>query len=443
MKYLVYGLGKSGIESANLLRRQGEEFILFDENESFDIEGFKRKNPEFKDTYIITGNLNKETIDSLDTVVISPGVPLDHDNVVRIQSRNVKIIGEIELGYSYEKGRMVAITGTNGKTTTTSLVGHIFATAGYKTFVAGNIGDPYTAVCDKTTSDSVTVLEVSSFQLETVREFAPSACAVLNITPDHLDRHKTFHNYAEIKKSVADNLKDGGRVVLNIDDPILKEFGESTKHKVSFFSSKEELFDGYYYSEGYLYKGQVPFFDVKDLNILGVHNYENVLAAVALADSLGCDYEAIVKALKTFKAVEHRIEFVTEKNGVRYYNDSKGTNTDASIKAVLAMERPIVLIAGGYDKKADYTDFIKTFKGRVRHMVLLGQTARDIANCAEKNGFSDYSFYDTFDSAVKACMDIARPGECVLLSPACASWGMFKNYEERGKLFKEIVLQGV
>lgn len=444
MKYLIYGLGKSGISAANLLLRQNEEIVLFDENTNFDIEGFKRKNPEFMDAFFIIGNINKDTIASIDVAVISPGVPLEHENVIRLKDNGVKIIGELELGYTYEKGKVIAITGTNGKTTTTSLVGHILKTAGYKTFVAGNIGDPYTDICDSTSKDSVTVLEVSSFQLETVDKFTPEEAAVLNITPDHLDRHKTFENYANIKLKIGENLNEKGAFVLNYDDSILNEYSKDSKKKCVMFSSKEELEYGYYYKNGFLYApGHIPFFPVGNLNILGVHNYENALAAVALCRSFGVKEDKIIEALESFVAVEHRIEFVAEKNGVRYYNDSKGTNTDASIKAVLAMDRPIILIAGGYDKKADYTDFIKSFKGKVRHMTLIGKTARDIALCADKNGFTDYSYYDTFDSCIKACMDIARPGECVLLSPACASWDMFKNYEERGRIFKEIVLKSL
>lgn len=442
-KYLVYGTGKSGISAGELLLRHSESIAFFDENEYLDVRKFYENNPKLQDVPVMLGNVDLNALRDYDNVIVSPGVPLDHDNIIELYNKRKKIIGELELGFFYEKGDIIAITGTNGKTTTTSLVYHIIHNSGKKSFVAGNIGNPYTSVCDQTQKDSVCVLEVSSFQLETVHSFAPKIAAILNITPDHLDRHKTFENYSAVKKSIIKNLDKDGVCVLNYDDIALREFGNSISNKVIFFSSLEKLDNGLYLDgediimslDGKITK----VIGIKEVNILGTHNYENIMAAVAICYSYGIKTEDIVRALKTFEAVEHRIEFVCERAGVRYYNDSKSTNTDAAIKAVYAMDWPIVLIGGGYDKGADYTDWVKTFKDRVKHIVLVGESAKDIARCADANGFKDYSFEDTFEGAVIYAMNRADKGDCVLLSPACASWGMFKNYEERGKLFKDIV----
>lgn len=441
--YLVYGTGKSGVCAAELLKRQKEKFIFFDENEFFDDRKFREDNPELSEASVVLKNVSLELIEETDKVIISPGVPLEHINVQAFKNAKKEIIGELELGFTYEKGSVIGITGTNGKTTTTALVGHIIESAGYKTYVAGNIGIPYTGVCDSTTTDSVTVLEVSSFQLETVKNFKPDVCAILNITPDHLDRHKTFENYCKIKKSIAYDLKEDGVCVLNYEDEVLREFGREVDRPVVFFSSKSRLDNGLYYDEGsiYLAAGNTheKIIDVSELNILGEHNYENAMAAMAICLAIGVKMDAIKSAVKTFKAVAHRIEFVCEKNGVTYYNDSKGTNTDAAIKAINAMDRPIVLIGGGYDKKSDYSEWVQSFKDKVKHVVLIGESARDIAKTCEKYGFVNYSFEQTFEDAINYAINRAESGDCVLLSPACASWGMFKNYEERGERFKELV----
>lgn len=439
-KYLVYGTGKSGICAGELLLRKGQDFIFFDENKDFDVVGFRDKNPKLSNVEIVLGTIDEEVCKDIDTVVISPGVPLTNSEVVKLQNHGIRIIGELALGYEFESGKVIAITGTNGKTTTTSLVGHILKSAGIDTFVAGNIGDPYTAVCDSTSVNTVSVLEVSSFQLETAGDFTPDFAAILNITPDHLDRHKTFDAYAKIKCSIGDRVK--GNLILNKEDDWLFAFGEKREDTV-FFSSKEELLEGYYYRDGSIFYcdngNHKEIINVKELKIPGIHNYENAMAAVALTRCFGLSFSEIIPALRTFKAVEHRIEFVCEKNGIAYYNDSKGTNTDAGIKAVMAMDRPIVLIGGGYDKKADYSSWVDTFPGRVKHLVLIGESAKDIAKCADSKGFLDYSFADSFKEAVVLAKTVAEAGDVVLLSPACASWDMFKNFEERGRIFKELV----
>ena len=309
--------------------------------------------------------------------------------------------------------------------------------------VVGNIGIPYTGVLSDMTDDTVTVAEISSFQLETIDSFRPGVSAVLNITPDHLNRHHTMDNYIAAKMSIAKNQTAEDVCVLNYEDEILREQASQVKAKIIWFSSLHTLKEGAYldgdqilYSDG---EQVTEVIRTDELNILGRHNYENVMAASAMAISYGVPLEKLREALRTFQAVEHRIEYVTEKRGVRFYNDSKGTNPDAAIKAIQAMERPTCLIGGGYDKDSSYREWIESFDGKVKLLVLIGQTREKIAKEAEDCGFTDYVYADSLQEAVDLCYEKAENGDAVLLSPACASWGMFPNYEVRGKMFKEMV----
>lgn len=309
-------------------------------------------------------------------------------------------------------------------------------------FVVGNIGIPYTNVVDETRDDSVIVAEMSSFQLESIVDFRPRVSAILNITPDHLNRHHTMEAYIQAKKNVAINQTAEDTCVLNYEDEVLREFGETLQTKVLYFSSKRKLDKGIYLDDGniiYRNPDECLVCNVKELKLLGVHNYENVMAAVAMAAAYGVPMDSIRKTIKEFAGVEHRIEFVAEKNGVAYYNDSKGTNPDAAIRGIQAMNRPTYLIGGGYDKQSEYKEWIESFDGKVKKLLLIGQTREKIAKEAEECGFTDIMLLDTFEDAVLTAAKLAEPGEAVLLSPACASWGMFKNYEERGDKFKEIV----
>lgn len=309
--------------------------------------------------------------------------------------------------------------------------------------MVGNIGNPYTEAALKTTEDSYTVAEISSFQLESIEEFSPDVSAILNITPDHLNRHKTMENYINIKEKITENQKEGDICVLNYEDEELRKFGEGLSISVLFFSSKRRLEEGVFLDgEEIVYQtkeGRKKVCEVSQLHLVGIHNVENVMAAVAITFSLGVPMERIQKTVKDFKAVEHRIEFVREKDQVVYYNDSKGTNPDASIQAIKAMSRPTILIAGGYDKNSEYEEYIKAFDGKVRLMVGIGETKEKIAQKARQMGFSDIIFADTLKEAVEICAKQACPGDAILLSPACASWDMFQSYEERGCLFKEYV----
>ena len=442
-KVLVFGAGISGIGAAGLLEANGADVILYDGNEKLDPASLKEQLGEKSGAAVLTGKLPQETITSLDMAVLSPGVPTDLPVVLAMKEAGVQVIGEIELAYQFGKGDVLAITGTNGKTTTTSLLGQIMKQARKEVYVVGNIGNPYTAVAGQMTEQAVTVAEISSFQLETIREFCPKVSAILNITPDHLNRHHTMEAYIEAKENIAVNQTEDDFCILNYEDRLLREFGENLRAKVLYFSSQRKLEEGIFLEDGGIVlclNGQKETIcHVDELQILGTHNHENVMAAAAMAYVYGVPSQTIRKSVLGFGGVEHRIEYVAEKNGVAYYNDSKGTNPDAAIKGIRAMKRPTVLIGGGYDKDSEYTEWIESFDGKVKKLILLGQTREKIARDAKKCGFTDYVFADSFEEAVHMAVKEAVSGDAVLLSPACASWDMFPSYEVRGDKFKEIV----
>lgn len=444
-KVVVVGTGVSGMGAVKLLSETSADITLYDGNDKADRDEILKKIPDDCDLRLIIGEMPDEVVKETDLLVISPGVPIDSDIVKLFEKENVPVWGEIELAYNFEKGTVFAITGTNGKTTTTTLVGEIMKKYNNQTFVVGNIGNSYTSEVLKTTKDSYTVAEISSFQLETIREFAPKGSAILNITPDHLNRHYTMENYVAVKESITKNqwkVREDDYCVLNYDDKVLREFGKTIKNPV-YFSRKEKPSKGAYldgriirYFDG---KDDYEVMSVDDMHLFGNHNYENVMAAIAMTIEAGVPLNIIINVIKDFMGVEHRIEYVRDKNGVTYYNDSKGTNPDSSIKALEAMSRPTILIAGGYDKHSEFDEFIEAFDNKVKLMVLLGQTADKIEETAVRHGFTNIIKTDSLEKAVKICAENAVSGDVVLLSPACASWGMFKNYEERGKLFKEYV----
>lgn len=442
-KILVAGAGVSGIGAAKLLLALGAQVILYDSNEKLDEKAVRSKFASEDTIEIWKGELTKDMVSQTELCVISPGIPLEVPFVEVLKAAGVPLWSEIELAFRAGKGKLAAITGTNGKTTTTALVGEIFSNAVESAFTVGNIGIPYTQEALNMRDDSLTVVECSSFQLETIIDFKPDVSAILNITEDHLNRHKTMDNYARIKENIAMNQDQNGTCVLNYEDERLREFGSQLKIPVIFFSSVRKLDQGIYLDDDMivLKRGDqvIDFVRTTEMNIIGQHNYENAMAAAAIAWAMGIDVEIIRKTLREFKAVEHRIEYVAEKQGVVYYNDSKGTNPDAAIKAVQAMNRPTILIAGGYDKQSEYDEWIGTFGSTIKHMILMGVTAPKIADCARKHGFTDYEFVDSMEAAVKAAAQKAQPGYAVLLSPACASWDMFPNYEVRGRVFKDCV----
>lgn len=442
-KYLIVGAGRSGIAAAKMLTELKKDFVIFDGNESLNKTETKSKIGTDKDIDFILGEISDNELSTIDICVVSPGVPLDNPAMVKVKENNIPIYSEIELAYLYDKGEIIAITGTNGKTTTTSLVHEIVSANNPNTLLVGNIEIPYTGLALTSKQGGATVAEISSFQLETMITFKPKVSAILNITPDHLDRHKTMENYIKIKESIAKNQDKNDFCVLNYEDDVLRDFGKTLKCNCIYFSSKTVLSDGWFYREGTIYhstNGEAKaFMDVSETNLVGIHNYENIMAAAAMTTAFGVPEEKIKDTIRHFKAVEHRIEYVTTKKGVKYYNDSKGTNTDAAIKAIDAMPTTTVLIGGGYDKNADFSEWVSHFPGKVRRLVLIGQTREKIAKCCDDIGFKNYTFADSLEEAVKICADSAKEGDCCLLSPACASWGMFKCYQQRGDMFKELV----
>ena len=440
---LVVGTGISGIAATELLQKKNTSVTLFDANENLDTAALYEKSPALKDVPLILGELSEEQMDGFTVAVLSPGVPTDLPMVNRMRENGIAIWGEIELAYYFGKGSVLAITGTNGKTTTTALTGEIMKNYFSDVQVVGNIGIPYTSVAADTTDDTVTVAEISSFQLETIHEFKPRVSAILNITPDHLNRHHTMECYIRMKEDITKNQTKEDTCVLNYEDEVLRNFAEECPARVVFFSSKTKLSEGFYLDGEEIYYAHDNenelVIRVDELNLLGMHNYENVMAACAIAVSFGVPMDKIREVLRRFTAVEHRIEYVTEKRGIRFYNDSKGTNPDAAIQGIRAMNRPTFLIGGGYDKQSEYDEWIENFGGKVKALVLIGQTADKIEACAHAHGFMDTVKCNSLEEAITYCYEHAESGDAVLLSPACASWGMFRNYEERGRIFKEFV----
>lgn len=444
-KVLVIGTGISGIGAVKLLQKAGANPVLFDQNEKLTKEEVQKKLPDGIEAEIIIGSLSEETEQEIAVVVPSPGVPVDTEFVESFRKRGIPIWGEIELGYLFAKGKLIGITGTNGKTTTTSLVGQIMEEYYGDVFVVGNIGNPYTEEALNTTEQSVTVAEISSFQLETTQEFKPQVSAILNLTPDHLNRHHTMENYVAAKERIAAKQTEQEVCVLNYEDDYTRAFAQRCPARVVFFSSKRKLEQGLYLDGEDIYmadeSGSKRLMNIHEMNLVGMCNVENVMAAIAMAVNMQVPMDRIIDTVKRFKAVEHRIEYVATKNGVDYYNDSKGTNPDAAIQGIRAMSKPTVLIGGGYDKGSTYDEWIEAFDGKVKCFVLIGQTADLIEECAKKHGMEAEKIVraDSFDEALKICTQKAVEGDAVLLSPACASWGMFPNYEVRGKMFKEYV----
>ncbi|MGJ7043889.1 UDP-N-acetylmuramoyl-L-alanine--D-glutamate ligase [Thermoanaerobacterium thermosulfurigenes] len=443
-KVVVAGFGLSGKALCKVLLMLNAKIFVFDsENEDKfgdDLKEFKEKGVTF-----CFKKVTDELLNGTEMVVVSPGISMDSDIVVLSKSKGIDVIGEVEFAYRLSKAPIYAITGTNGKTTTTSLLGEIFKASGVKTYVAGNIGYPLVEAAINANAEDVIVAEISSFQLETIKEFKPVISAIINITPDHLNRHKTLENYIEIKGRIFENQTADQFTVLNYDDKNISSLFKKAKCNVFPFSRNRALEYGTYLENGKIIISangeKSTIIDIEDIYIPGNHNVENAMVASTMAYLAGIDIKVISETLRTFKGVEHRIEFVRNVNGVKYYNDSKGTNPDAAIKAIEAMKGPIILIAGGYDKGVSFDEFTASFKGRVKKLILLGETKDLIYKSAIKEGYSedDVIFVESIDDAVYAAYNAAKPGDNVLLSPACASWDMFRNYEERGRLFKDAV----
>ncbi|SHJ14117.1 UDP-N-acetylmuramoylalanine--D-glutamate ligase [Geosporobacter subterraneus DSM 17957] len=440
-KVLVVGLATSGIPTVNTLLSLGAEITINDIKQEDALKEVLEQ-IQTDQIHMILGS-HPEKVSQYDFIVLSPGVPTDLPFLTEARGQEVPVIGELELAYQLCAADFVAITGTNGKTTTTALTGEIFQNAKKETYVVGNIGVAAVSKSLEASSDAVMVTEVSSFQLESIIEFKPYIAAILNITPDHLNRHKTMKNYIDAKANIFINQTANDILVLNRDDEETCKLKVRAKSQVIFFSRKEVLEEGAFVEEGKIVvrKNGVKeeICHVEELKIPGAHNLENALAATAIAYWAGIDGKVIAKTLNTFMGVEHRIEFVDEISGIRFINDSKGTNPDASIKAVEAVKEPIILIAGGMDKGNSFETFIEAFQGKVKYMVLIGETANKIKETALQMGFDHCQIVKDMEDAVVTAYKVAQAGDTILLSPACASWDMYQSYEHRGNHFKECI----
>jgi UDP-N-acetylmuramoylalanine--D-glutamate ligase len=443
-KVLVVGLGKSGLAAALFLRRRGAHVTVSDVRSA---EALAKDIPALLDEGIMveTGGHGLLTFRRQDLIVVSPGVPLNTPELAQVKSFGLPVIGELELAARFLKGSTLAITGSNGKTTTTALVGEILERAGIPTLVGGNIGMPVIALIDKSTDETWSVLEVSSFQLESTQQFHPRIAVILNITPDHLDRHGSFENYALAKERIFAAQDEKDCVILNADNPRAAQAAARSVARVLFFSLEHSVLQGAWVEDGFVvYRAGAnqPIEKIMPLSgvpLKGAHNVENVLAAVCAARQARAPVEAVREAIEQFKAVEHRLEFVAKVNGVDFYNDSKATNVDATAKAIAAFPSGIHLILGGKDKGSDYTQLSELLRARVRAVYTIGAAAAKIEG--ELRGVVPILSCETLDNAVSAAASAARPGEVVLLAPACSSYDQFENYEQRGRVFKELVAE--
>ncbi len=442
-RILVVGMGRSGKAAIYELHNLGAEVCAQDSSPMNKID------PKFV-TFLEKQGIpfffaeNPERMEAFDLVVISPGVAPDLPFLEEARAAGIEVIGELELSYRLGNGRYVAITGTNGKTTTTTLVGKIFEKARIKSEVVGNIGVAVISKALTADNDEWMITETSSFQLETVKEFRPKISAILNLTPDHLNRHKTMEAYGRAKAAVFAKQTADDYLIINYDDKVCYALSETCKAKIIPFSRKEELSVGAYVADGNIVirdeSGIVrPICATNELKIIGDHNVENVLAAAAIAYFAGIGTDIIAEAVREFPGVEHRIEYCGMVDGVRFYNDSKGTNVDASIIALKAIRENIILIAGGDGKSQDFTELAENLEGRVKALVLMGRDAGQIEACARKAGFCEIYTEKNMRECVVKSMELASEGDTVLLSPACASWDMYDNYEQRGDHFKACI----
>ena len=437
---LVVGLGKSGVASALFMQAHGAQVTVSDAKPQ---DQLKKEIPRLLDQGLAveTGGHGERTFRGQDLIVVSPGVPVDAPPLVQARALGETVIGEIELAAQFLPGPIVAITGSNGKTTTTALAGEIVAASGLKTVVGGNIGTPAISLVEQATPETVAVLEVSSFQLETIQTFRPKIAVVLNITPDHLDRHRTFQVYVDAKARIFENQTAEDFAVLNADDPTCAELAPRTRAQVFWFSRKKEVAQGAYVRDGRIFlrdgSGQGEIMQVSEIHLKGAHNVENVLAAVCVGALLHCEPARIREAVQNFKAVEHRIEYVATVRGVEYYNDSKATNVDATIKALESFPANIHLILGGKDKGSDYTLLNHLLRERVKRVYTIGAAADKIESHIK--GAAEIVHAETLESAVKRAAASAQAGDIVLLAPACASFDQFESYQHRGRVFKETV----
>ena len=431
---LVVGMARSGLAAARLLQSRGEDVFVSD-------AGSPKTTAELDSCGIPweCGTHTMERFLAADEIVVSPGVPSDIAPLSAARGRGIPIVSELEVAWRYLKGDVVAITGSNGKTTTTTLVGAILKAAGRVVQVGGNIGTAMCGLVDTSTAQTINVVEVSSFQLDGIRKFRPHTAALLNITPDHLDRYDSFAAYRASKFRIFENQTKSDTAVLNRDDSQVCPPPVAIRARQSFFSRRERTVNGAFRAEGSLYLNEQVVTGVSDVHLRGEHNIENVLAAMAITAGYGVPTAALAKAIREFRGVEHRIEYVASLRGIEFFNDSKATNVDSAIKAVESFQGGLILILGGKDKGAPYDPLIEAMRGKVKHVVVIGEASEKIAKAIGTR--FPYSRVESMTDAVKRAGEAGSSGDVVLLSPACASFDMFDNYEHRGREFKKAVLE--
>jgi UDP-N-acetylmuramoylalanine--D-glutamate ligase len=437
-KFLVAGMSKSGEGSARFLLARGAQVYLYDDVVSEKVAA-KMEELSSLGGIIVTSESLQRAVEICDILVLSPGVPIDNQLPLSFRRMGKSIIGEEELACLFLRATAVAVTGTNGKTTTVSMLNAAISACGINSVMCGNCGNPLICECEKLSFDDFAVIEISSFQLETLYSLRAHVAAITNITEDHLNRHYNMENYVFLKSKLIRNLRESEYAVLNYDDERVRKLSSLTKAKVVYFSAKEVV-DGAYVQDGGIYFCGEKYFNICDLKVEGLHNVYNALCAVAIVGVLGLDKEKVSDALCSFKGVKHRIEHIDEVDGVTYIDDSKGTNVDATIKAVATMTKPTILLLGGKDKGYDYSNlFAYLNQSKVSHAVIYGENRFKLLNQAVKSSFLSFSLCERFDEAVRLASFIAKQGWCVLLSPASASFDSFSGYEERGEAFAEIV----
>jgi UDP-N-acetylmuramoylalanine--D-glutamate ligase len=441
-RVLVLGLGISGLSTVKALNFLESQIIVCDSKTELELRDFFK---EISDIHIEKW-LNKKDVclQDIDLIIKSPGVPPTSEILLEGYRQNIEIITDIELAYRISPtDKIIAITGTNGKTTTTTLVGEIIKKANYDMHLAGNIGVGILWDMVNAKADDVFVIEASSFQLENTVSFRPQISLILNITPDHLDWHGSLENYIDSKKKIFQNQTERDFTILNYDDLIIRKMANDLKSNIIWFSVNEKLNKGIYIDgeDIVINDGEniIKVMAYKDIKILGKHNLENVLGSIGICHSMDIDIKTIAQSIREFKGVEHRIEYVTNINGISFYNDSKGTNPESTIKAIEAIASPIILIAGGYNKGSEFDDLVKSFNNKIKDLVLLGETKEKIKEAAERAGIINIHLVKNMKEAVKLSYSLGESEDNILLSPACASWGMYNNFEERGQDFKNAV----
>ncbi len=438
-KFLIVGLSRSGYSACNALLSKNAECYIFDDNLNSGIQSNIDKLCD-RGAKLVNGENIENAIELCDVVVLSPGVAID--NQIPILARRLKknIIGELELGFYLTKSPLVAVTGTNGKTTTCSLIDHVLSKSSINSYLAGNIGIPLCEYCDKYDENTIGVVEVSSFQLESIAFFAPHIACILNISPDHLSRHYNMDNYYYLKGRILKNLRESEYAVLNADDKKICSFAENTRAKVVYFSLNEKVNGAYLLSDKIYWKDEF-LLDINELSLCGIHNVQNVLVTICVCKILGVEKQIIIEGLKDFKGVKHRVQFICEKNGVKYYNDSKSTNPMATVSAINTIKENIHILIGGRDKGEGYEQLFSTIdlSQKVKSIVLYGESAEKLYKIAKKYCKKEINLVNKFENATKFSKLIAKSGECVLLSPACSSFDEFNGFEERGEKFIELV----